>query len=109
MATDGRALGRLLIAAAAFLGGLAVGLLFAPRSGAETRRILGAKAREAGQWAGEKVGHLRQEAVARIREGLARVEAELEHLRERVLPDLGESVERASDSDLLSDLSQMPK
>nr|BCX01093.1 MAG: hypothetical protein KatS3mg041_1139 [Bacteroidota bacterium] len=109
MAGQGRVLEKLLIAAGAFLGGLAVGLLFAPRSGAETRRLLKEKAQEAGHWAGEQLDHLRQEAVGHLRQGLARAEEELEHLRRKVLPDTGGPLEQLSDVDLLKDLPQMPK
>ncbi|NUQ81145.1 MAG: YtxH domain-containing protein [Bacteroidetes bacterium] len=56
---------KIIIASLAFLGGVAVGMLFAPKSGKENRqwvkdqaRKMGATASELGKKAGEKFSHV---------------------------------------------------
>jgi hypothetical protein len=72
-------LDRMLMAAAAFVAGLAVGMLLAPAPGDQTRRRLATSARGAAESAGERAHDLAEPLAERARE-TAR------HLSERHLP-----------------------
>jgi gas vesicle protein len=71
-----------------FIVGLAVGagvaLLFAPRSGAETRRELGRSARRAREAAEELAGDLRESVMDSYEEARQRVEGKIEAARRAV-------------------------
>ena len=82
-------IGILVMAAATFTAGYAIGLLMAPRSGRESRDIIKMKSKDTLNWA-EKVGHdVVEESEKRIHEMNEKVHKKVKD----VIPDLYEATE----------------
>ena len=93
----------LLIATSAFLGGVVMGLLLAPRSGRETREYIGQQGEELEQRlrrTGEQVAEQLQESVRQV----------VEQVVEQVVPPVETNNEsRLSQADIEEELERIPK
>ena len=96
------ALDRLLLATAAFVGGMGVGMLLAPTSGAHARRRLSEGAREAAEAARVQAREAAEPLADRVRTATA-------DLAERHVPLADSDWEIVDGRDLVRDLPGAPR
>lgn len=107
----------LVTAIAAFAGGLLAGMLYAPRSGKQTRQVIGRKVREQTRWVEERVHNLEQKLEG-VEEQISKLKADVtERVRdvtqktvEHYVPDVSKDSAEwdVEKNDVTDDLSRMP-
>jgi len=92
--------GMMILAAASFTAGYAVGLLMAPRSGKESRELLKQRSAEALNWAEEKGHEMVEESEKKINELNEKVHQTVKDN----IPDLSEALDdvHMSEDDVIS-------
>lgn len=79
---------RLTIAFGAFLGGLSLGLLFAPASGERTRRVMRVGARRTRRWLAHQVEDAQENILEAGDEAAHRLKKAADEVVSRYVPDL---------------------
>ena len=92
---------KLLIALSAFAGGVAIGLLMAPRSGRQTRRRLASGAASGRQWIDEALTSTGEQLSGAVREV---VDATVD----RYAPELEGPWSQVGGEELVRDLKRLP-
>lgn len=92
--------GMMILAAASFTAGYAVGLLMAPRSGKESREMLRKRSAEALSWAEEKGHEMVEESEKKFNE----INEKVHQTVKDNIPDLSEAMDdvHMSDEDVIS-------
>lgn len=78
---------RLTIALGAFIGGLAIGLFFAPASGERTRRVMRVGARRTSRWLTRQVEDAQENILEAGDEAADRLKKAAEEVVNRYVPD----------------------
>jgi gas vesicle protein len=79
---------RLIISASAFVGGIAVGMLFAPEKGEQTRRRARIGARRTGRWLSQHVEETQQSILDVGDEAAKRLRKAAQEAVDRYIPDV---------------------